>query len=76
MKLFAYYQDDYSIFSLFFIDPIDNAIIRTSVANVHGLRDLLLNGSIKRVKRVKRVEQDDKEHVEQLFKSMEVGHNA
>ena len=70
MKLFAYYQDDYSIFSLFFIDPIDNAIIRTSVANVHGLRDLLLNGSIKRV------EQDDKEHVEQLFKSMEVGHNA
>jgi hypothetical protein len=70
MKLFAYYQDDYSIFSLFFIDPIDNAIIRTSVANVHGLRDLLLNGSIKRV------EQDDKEHVERLFKSMEVGHNA
>ena len=70
MKLFAYYQDDYSIFSLFFIHPIHNAIIRTSVANVHGLRDLLLNGSIKRV------EQDDKEHVEQLFKSMEVGHNA
>jgi len=70
MKLIAYYQDDYSIFSLFFIDPIDNTIIRTSVANVHGLRDLLLNGSIKRV------EQDDKEHVKQLFKSMEVGHNA
>jgi hypothetical protein len=68
MKLFAYYQDDYSIFSLFFIDPIDNTIIRTSVANVHGLRDLLLNGSIKRV------EQDDKEHVKQLL--MEVGHNV
>ena len=68
MKLFAYYQDDYSIFALFFIDPIDNTIIRTCVANVHGLRDLLLNGSIKRV------EQDDKEHVKQLL--MEVGHNV
>lgn len=60
MKLFAYYQDSHTIFSLFFIDSY-NDIIRTSVDNIHGLRDLLLNGH------VRRVDQDDKQYVKNLY---------
>lgn len=61
MKLFAYYQDSHTIFSLFFIDSY-NDIIRTSVDNIHGLRDLLLSGH------VRRVDQDDKQYVKSIYK--------
>jgi hypothetical protein len=61
MKLFAYYQDSHTIFSLFFIDSY-NDIIRTSVDNIHGLRDLLLCGH------VRRVDQDDKQYVKSIYK--------
>lgn len=60
MKLFAYYQDSHTIFSLFFIDSY-NDIIRTSVDNIHGLRDLLLSGH------VRRVDQDDKQYVKSIY---------
>ena len=60
MKLFAYHQQDHNGFVLFFIDS-HNDIIRTNVENIHGLKDLLLNGNILRVKK------DNKEYVKLLY---------
>jgi len=39
MELFAYYQQDYNGFVLFFNDC--NTVRRVNVENIHGLRDLL-----------------------------------
>lgn len=65
MKLFAYYQQDYNGFALFFIDPIDNSIIRTSVENIHGLKDLLFGSSGTAF--IHKLTKDDKQYVKELL---------
>lgn len=47
MELFAYYQQDYNGFVLFFND--NGTIRRANVENIHGLKDLFNSNSIKRV---------------------------
>jgi mannitol-specific phosphotransferase system IIBC component len=47
MQLFAYHQQDYNGFVLFFND--NGTIRRANVENIHGLKDLLGNDSIRNV---------------------------
>jgi hypothetical protein len=69
MKLFAYYQQDYNSFALFFIDPIDNGIIRTSVENIHGLKDLLFGSSGTAF--IHKLTEDNKEQAQELWKNLQ-----
>ena len=47
MELFAYHQQDYNGFVLFFND--NGTIRRANVENIHGLKDLFNSDSVRRV---------------------------
>jgi hypothetical protein len=60
MKLFAYYQQDYNGFVLFFNN--NGVAHRANVENIHGLKDLLTNGDS-----VRRIHADNKEYAQSLL---------
>jgi len=63
MKLFAYYQQDYNGFVLFFNDHI--TIRRANVENINGLRDLLFSNDI-----IQRLEHDSMDDAKELLKEI------